>query len=167
MTNSRDIIAQLKEVKASRKLSLDAIAAMVEKNGSYISKATLSRLFAKGSEDVGFRYEETIKPVANALLNIETIEDGDVADMKAMKLIIQYKSQKIAELEEEISREKEKSRKKIEAEREQARRSISFLKEQVSLKDKRMDMLLDMVANRDDHTKQILDILQGNNKNNI
>lgn len=161
MTNSRDLIAQLKEVKASKKLSLDAIAEMVERNGSYVSKATLSRLFSKGSEEVGFRYEDTIKPVALALLNIETIEEDDVADTKAMKLIIQHKTQRIAELESEILKEKDKYHRKLEAEREQSRRSIDFLKGQIDLKDKRMDMLLDMVANRDDHTKQIIEILQG------
>lgn len=156
MTNTKEIIEQLKEVKVQKKLSVETIMHMIENNGSYVSKTTLSRLFSSNSDEMGFRYEETIKPVANVLLGIDHVEENEVADVKAMKYIIQNKAKKIAELEKELAEEKEKHQKKIEKEREQSRKSIDFLKDQINLKDKRMDMLLDMVIKRDEQYQEVL-----------
>ena len=74
MTNTRDIIIKLKEVREEKKLSYTDILTLLEANGQYLSKSTLSRVFAEGSEDLSFKYEETIRPIANALLDIETNE---------------------------------------------------------------------------------------------
>ena len=164
MTNTIEIIQQLKEVKAQRKLSVKEIMRMVENSGGYISQTTLSRLFSSNSEEMGFRYEETIKPVANALLGIDHVEEDEVADVKAMKYIIQNKAQRIVDLEKEIAELKEKHQKKLDKEREQSRRSIDFLKEQINLKDKRMDVLLDMVVKRDAQYEDLKKLVEQNQK---
>lgn len=164
MTNTKEIIQQLKEVKAQKKLSLDTIMRMIENDGGYISKTTLSRLFSKDSEEFGFRYEDTIKPVANVLLGIDHVEENEVADIKALKYIIQNKAQRIALLEKEMSELKDKHHEKLEKERAQSRRSIDFLKNQINLKDKRMDMLLDMVVKRDEQYQEVLKNVVGNKK---
>jgi len=156
MTNTKEIIEQLKEVKAQKNLSLDKIMNMIENEGGYISKTTLSRLFSKNSHELGFRYEETIKPVANVLLGIDHVEENEIADIKAMKYIIQNKENRIIELEKIIAEEKEKYYEKLEKERAQSRRSIDFLKDQICLKDKRMDLLLDMVIKRDEQYQEVI-----------
>lgn len=150
MTNTREIILKLKEVKQGKELSYSQILALMEKNGDYLSKSTLSRLFADGSENESFKYDETIRPVAKALLDIETIEDDDTMDVQAMKVLLRYKIKRIEEqdvqieqLKAALDREKVKSNEKIEKERERFNKSIDFLKEQIALKDKRMDMLLE------------------------
>lgn len=155
MTNTRDIIIKLKEVREEKGFSYSDILNLMEQNGEYLSKSTISRVFADGSEDLSFRYEETIRPIANALLDIETIEDTDNMDIQAMKLLLKYKIQRIEELERQVEhleaqldREKVKSHEKLEKERERFNRSVDFLKEQISLKDKRMDLLLDEVFDR-------------------
>ena len=109
MTNTKDVILKLKEVKADKGLSLDKILVMVENNGDYISKSTLARVFKDGSENGSFRYEETIRPIANALLDIENEEADDDAETLAFKSILKLKmrvidenSQKIEELQEQI-----------------------------------------------------------------
>ena len=102
MTNSRDLILKLKEVREEKGYSLTDIMKLVEDNGDFISKSTLARVFAEGSEDVTFRYEATIKPIANALLDIGTIEDTDNMDTQAMKLLLKYKSDRIQELERQV-----------------------------------------------------------------
>ena len=91
MTNTRDIIIKLKEVRQEKGLSFGDILTLMENNGDYLSKSTLSRVFAEGSEDGSFKYEETIRPIANALLDIETIEDTDNMDVQAMKSLLKYK----------------------------------------------------------------------------
>lgn len=166
MTNIREIIIELKKVREEKGLSYNDILDLMEENGDYLSKSTLSRVFADGSEEVSFRYEETIRPIANALLDIERIEDDDTLDTRAMKSLLKYKADKIEELERKIEQlelanaeEKIKYHEKLDKEREQSRRSIEFLKEQISLKDKRMDMLLDAIFTKDAQHKELLDTI--------
>ena len=163
MTNSKDVILKLKEVREEKGLSYSDILDLMEKNGDFLSKSTLSRVFAEGSEEIKFRYEDTIRPIAKALLDIETIEEDDNMDVRAMKSLLKYKIQRIEELEQQIehleaslNKEKLKYHEKLDKEREQSRRSIEFLKEQISLKDKRMDQLLEAVFEKDLQHKEML-----------
>lgn len=160
MTETKEIIIRLKEVRAEKRLSYTQILAMMEENGDYVSRATLSRLFGEGSETLTFDYENTIRPIANALLDIDTDEETDNMDVQAMKSLLRYKSRLIESLEDQIKELKEKHETEIanlkvkhheqlDSEREQSRRSIEFLKEQVSLKDKRLDYLFDSVSELD------------------
>ena len=164
MTNTKDIIIKLKEVREEKNLSYTDILNLMEKNGDFVSKSTLSRVFAEGSEELSFKYEETIRPIANALLDIETIEETDNMDVQAMKSLLKYKIQRIEELEKQVKnlesaldKEKIKYHEKLDAEREQYFRRIDFLKEQVSLKDKRMDLLLEAVFQKDKQQKELLE----------
>ncbi len=163
MTNTKDIILKLKEVRKEKDLSYGNILELMEENGDYLSKSTISRVFQDGSEDQSFRYEETIRPIAKALLDIETIEEDDNIDVQAMKSLLQYKIQRIEELEQQIeqlessfNKERVKFHEKMEQQREQWQRSIEFLKEQVSLKDKRIDILLDAVYAKDSRFEELL-----------
>jgi len=149
MTNTKDLIIKLKEVREEKGLSYNDILELMEKNGDFLAKSTISRVFADGSEEQSFRYEETIRPIANALLDIENDEDTDNMDTRAMKALLKYKIQRIEDLEKQIEqmqaaldKEKLKSHEKLDAERERYNKSIDFLKEQVAYKDKRMDLLL-------------------------
>jgi len=159
MTNTKDVILKLKEVRDEKQLSYGDILELMEKNGDYLSKSTISRVFQEGSEDQSFRYEETIRPIAKALLDIETIEEDDTTDIKAMKSLLKLKIARIEELESLLDKEKIKHHEKLEKEREQSRKSIEFLKEQVALKDKRMDMLLDAIVIKDTQQRELLDTI--------
>ena len=166
MTNTKDLIVKLKEVREEKGYSYNDIMELMEKNGDYLAKSTLSRVFADGSEEMSFRYEETIRPIAKALLDIENIEDDDNMDVKAMKSLLKYKIHVIEDLEKQIEhlqsaldKEKIKYHEKLEKERETFNRSIEFLKEQVAYKDKRMDLLLDAVSEKDKLHKEMLEKL--------
>lgn len=163
MTNTKDIIIKLKEVREEKKLSFQDIINLMEQNGDYIAKSTLSRVFSDGSEELHFKYDETIRPIANALLDIDHIEDDDVLDVIAMKTLLQYKDRRIKELEKQIqeletqiSKEKNKYHEKLEKERDQHQRSVEFLKNQINLKDKRMDQLLEAVFTKDLQQQELL-----------
>ena len=166
MTNTKDIIIKLKEVREEKNLSYNDILEMMEKNNDFVSKSTISRVFADGSEEMSFRYEETIRPIANALLDIETIEDDDNMDIKAMKTILKYKIQRIEDLEQQVehlqsvlNKQKLELYERLEEERARSERSIDFLKEQVAYKDKRMDLLLDAVQVKDKLHQEMLEKL--------
>ena len=166
MINTRDIILKLKEVRDEKGLSYNDILELMEKNGDFVSKSTISRVFSDGSEDLSFRYEETIRPIAKALLDMETIEDTDNMDVAAMKSLLKYKIQRIEELEKQVKalettldKEKLKYHEKMDKERETWSRSIDFLKKQVEFKDKRIDLLLDAVKEKDERYDSLLHII--------
>ena len=164
MTNTKDIILKLKEVREEKNLSFGDILDLMEKNNDYLSKSTISRVFAEGSEEQSFRYEETIRPIAKALLDMENIEADDNMDTRALKTLLKYKIERIEELEQQIEqlrstldKEKIKYHEKMDAEREAWGRSIDFLKEQISYKDQRMDFLLDAVKEKDKLHREMLE----------
>lgn len=150
MTNTKDVILKLKEVKKEKDLSLDRIIVLMEENGEFVSKSTLSRVFAKGSEEKLFRYETTLRPIANALLDIETIEIDDDIDTQAYKSLLKLKKNLMSELEqqneelkEELKDAKLKYHEKLKAETDKFQKSLDFAMHQIELKDKRIDQLLD------------------------
>lgn len=157
MNNSKEIIIKLKEVRLEKGLSLNDIVDLVEQNGDFISRSSVQRVFADGSEDATFKYDETIRPIANALLDIDRIETEDDLDTQALKILLQYKNQRIKELELQLDKEKLKYHEKLDKERDQSRKSIEFLKEQIAYKDKRMDLLLDSVKEKDARFNELLD----------
>ena len=166
MTNTKDIILRLKEVREEKGLSYNDILDLMERNGDFLSKSTLSRVFADGSEENSFKYEETIRPIAKALLDIEEIEEDDNTDVKAMKSLLKYKMQTIEDLEKKVEfleasldREKVKYHEKLDKEREQHQKSVDFLTHQIDLKDKRMDQLLEAVFQKDAQHKELLDTI--------
>lgn len=166
MTNTKDIILRLKKVRQEKNLSYSDILELMEKNGDFLAKSTLSRLFSDGSEELSFKYDETIRPVAKALLDIESIEEDDTMDIQAMKSLLKYKIQRIEELERQIEllksqldKEKIKYHEKLGKERATAAKSIEFLKEQVRYKDKRMDLLLQAVQDKDSRYDELLKMI--------
>lgn len=166
MTNTKDIIIKLQKVYKEKKLSYNKILDMMAKNGDYLTKATLSKMFSEGGENRSFDYEYTIRPIAKALLGIETIEVDDDMDTQAMKSLLRYKIQRIEELEHQIEqlktqldKEKIKHHEKLEKERESSRKSIEFLKEQINYKDNRMDLLLKAVQDKDVRYDELLKVI--------
>lgn len=156
MNKTRDLIIKLKAVKEEKGLSLNKIVDLIEANGDFISRSSIQRVFADGSEDCSFRYEETIRPIAKALLDIENIEDNDSLDTATLKALLKYKIQRIEDLENQLEHlqaaldnEKLKRHEKIDETRAEYERKIDFLKEQITLKDKRMDLLLDALLRKE------------------
>ena len=157
MPNTRQIILKLKEVREERNLSYDKIVSMLETNGDFLSKSSVSRVFKDGSEDKSFNYNTTIRPIAKALLDMETIEEDDSPEEQAMKIIMKAKMDRILELEEQVRELKEQNahekihyHEKLDKERETFRRSLDFMKHQIELKDKRIDILMDSMTRQMD-----------------
>jgi len=147
MTETKDIILKLKKVKEEKNLSLDKILELMQEHdySSTVSKTTLSRVFRDGSEDQTFNYEGTIRPIANVLLDLE-IENDDDIDTRAYKSILKLKKELIDDLEERIrtveNTEKAKYHDKLAAETEKFQKDMEFVKNQIELKDQRIDLLL-------------------------
>lgn len=172
MTNTKDIILKLKDVRQEKQLSFSDILDLMEKNGDFLSKSTISRIFADGSEDKSFRYEETIRPIANALLDIETIEQDDDIDTQAYKSLLKLKKDLIEDyaeqnkaLKEELetikNRERVKYAERLEKETKHFNDSLAFMTRQIQLKDQRIDALLatttELMTTNNTLLKQLMD----------
>ena len=154
MTDTKILLKQLKEVKQSKNLSLDQIVKLIEDNGDFVSKSTLSRVFSEGADETDFRYETTLRPICDALLDIETIEEEDSTDVKAYKTILKLKKDIIIELKEEVNAEKISCYEKLEEETAKFQKSLDFVKHQIELKDQRIDALMALTT----------ELMQTNNK---
>lgn len=154
MTNVKDVIMKLRAVRVEKDLSYDKILSMLENDGEFTSKSTLSRLFGNKWEEYSFDYERTILPIANILLDVDTLEADDDIDTKAYKSLLKFKmsiidenARQIKELKEEVQtvRDKERAKysEKLEKETIQFQHSLDFMMQQIQLKDKRIDMLME------------------------
>lgn len=172
MTNSKDLIREMKRVRDENGYSYGDMRKMMEANGDRpLSDASFSRIFEEDSENKrSFSYDYTLVPLARAILPIETIEENDTEDVKVLKEINKIKHTRIRELEleneklkEDIDAQKLKYHEKMDAEREAWGRSIDFLKEQISYKDVRMnefssrvERLLDMINKKDERIESLV-----------
>ena len=161
MTSTSELISRLKEVRQAKNLSYQDIVDLT--NGA-VSKTTVSRVFADGSEEVSFRFDETLKPIAGVLLDVDNFEENDSTTVLAMKSLLRYKSDCIIELENqikelnsELNREKIKQQEKFDIERRLYNDRITFLLHQIELKDKRMDQLLEAVFQKDKQIKEVME----------
>jgi len=168
LADTREIILALKRVYDKEDLSLDKVLAMVsEKYGkNSISKATLQRLFKDGSEDnpASFRYETTLIPLCNTLLNTNEGKTNDLL-LRFKKDLIEEYATLVSELKDEIKtikeHEKLKYAEKLEKETKHFNDSLAFMSHQIELKDQRIDALLttttDLMATNNKLLKQLMD----------
>ena len=87
----RKTIRRLKEIKAEQQLSYTQIMKMLEDAGQYVSEATLKKVFADGSEEKSFRYQDTILPLADVLLDLYGDKSG-IEDAESLREIIRENS---------------------------------------------------------------------------
>ena len=126
-----EIIRNLKRVRNENGLTISEIVNICEKNGEAVSETTVKKVFADGSETFGFNYENTLKPIINALLG----DHEETAETDMMISVAQYKEIKIRHLEEQLARMEESYKRRIE-----------FLKQQIDVKDDRIDKRDEMIS---------------------
>lgn len=140
----RKTIRRLKEIKAEQGLSISQIMEMLEKAGQFVSEPTLKKIFAEGSEERNFRYQDTIMPVADVLLDIYGDKSG-LDDAESLRQIIHEKNRyielilfKLEEQKEEYAREKAL----YEERKAMYERSIERLEKQIERKDRMIEQFM-------------------------
>ncbi len=161
LQDTKQIILALKRVYTEKSLSIDKTLVLVNEavGEGVVSRSTIQALFSKDSENGTrkFGYETVLKPLCTALLDIENDEEGDSADTLAYKSILRYKKEIIDEyaqqnqqLKEEIQtikdREKAKYADQLEKETKHFNDSIEFMRNQITLKDQRIDALMSLTT---------------------
>ena len=90
----RKQIKRLKQIKQEQGLSISQIMDLMEKQGKFVSEGTLKKVFADGSEEKSFRYQDSIAPVADVLLDIYGDTSG-LDDVESLRQIIHEKNKLI------------------------------------------------------------------------
>ena len=155
MELTKDLIKKLKIVKEERNLSYNDILRLVQENGGYVSKTSIVRVFSEESEDKSFM-QETLLPIANALLESDENKEDDDAEKQAKKALHKVYKERIEELQNMMNEMEIRHLKELEKERQQSRNSIEFLKEQITLKDKRMDQFIEAIFKKDRAYNELL-----------
>ena len=125
------IIRNLKRVRNEDGLSISDIVNMCEENGEAVSESTVKKVFADGSEAFSFNYESTLKPIINALLG----DHEEAPETEMMISVAEFKAAKIKDLEVQMARMEESYKRRIE-----------FLKNQIEIKDARIDKRDEMIS---------------------
>lgn len=138
---TKKLIAQLKTVKSEKKLSPQDIVDICQENGDFVSLSTVKRVFSPDSENMNFRYDVSIRPIARAILGLSEEFDPDEeetestqAEHDALRALVDLKNHLIEQLESGI-RDREatiqKTRESADATIAQKDRIISHLKDEV------------------------------------
>ena len=102
---NRFLITKLKQVRKQKEHSYQYIVDECERNGYSVSMSTVKRIFAEGSEEMGFRYS-TIRPVAVVVLGLDEVERSEAPtpdEADALRTLISIKDTQIEDLHRALS----------------------------------------------------------------
>ena len=134
--HTRDLILRLKEIRTEKGLTLQEISDMLDEAGCHVGITSIKKVFSEGAEDLGFRYHDTIEPIAKVLLDL--YDDQGDAEAFALKADLAVKDELIERLERELT----ENQQALDACRDDSRKRIDYLKHQITLKDERIDKLM-------------------------
>lgn len=140
----RRTIERLKEVREEHGLTIAQIMDMLDKANYPVSESTVKRVFAEGSEEQGFRYQDSIAPLADVLLDMYS-DDSDVEEIAALKSLTREKNKMIAYLMSRLNEQEQtfSTRLTFYEERKQIYdHHIEILEQQIKHKDSVIENLL-------------------------
>lgn len=157
-TKTREVILALKKVREENGYTLQRIQDMVLDAGGNLSISTVKKVFSEGSENLNFRYEDSVKPIADVLLRIHQPEKADEPEVEALRQIILLKNAILEETREELSRTKERETEiKADAQTKinylQSR--VEYLKTQIEKGDRLLNERRDFLYRKDDEIKSL------------
>ena len=148
----RKTIQRLKEIRDEQGLTITQITDLLERQGKFVSESTLKKIFADGSEDMNFRYQDSIAPVAEVLMDIYGDTSG-LEDAESLRQIIHEKNKLIEFILIKLE-EKElesQNREKLYQDRKDAfERTITALESQVKHLQEQLIRKEDAIERKDD-----------------
>lgn len=141
----RKTIHRLKQIKSEQGLTVPKIMDLMEERGQFVSEATIKRVFADGSEEQNFRYQDSIAPIADVLLDIYG-DTSNIDDTDSLRHIIKEKNKLIEFLMMKLDEQKEEfeKRKDLYEERKALyEKTIERFEIQIARKDELIERLLD------------------------
>ena len=163
MTNSKELVMEIKRIIEEEHLEPADLKKMMEEAGEIpLSPATFSRLKEKDSENNrNFNYDYTLAPLAR-VLGIDAIDANDTEEIKALKEMLRLKHVRIKELEQALDKEIIRRHEQLDELRQPNQKTLDFLKNELAIKNKRMDeqndrtnSLLDRIDKKDDRIEKL------------
>ena len=156
--NTRDLILRLKAIREEKGLTLQAISDLMDKSGHHVGITSIKRVFKDGSENLSFRYEDTIGPLADVLIGL--YDDQGNAEAAALKAELAVKDEIISRYKAEVDR----LTADLEKRGEDYDRGRGFLLEQIAHKDdlvkRMMNRVDEVLASNRDLLQQIQRLLE-------
>lgn len=140
----RRTIHRLKQIKSEQGLSIPKIMDLMEERGQFVSEATIKRVFADGSEEQNFRYQDSIAPIADVLLDMYG-DSSNLDDSDSLRQIIRDKNKFIEFLMmklDEKEQDFERQRTLYEERKALYEKTIGRFETQIALKDDLIERLL-------------------------
>lgn len=140
----RKTIHRLKQIKAEQGLTVPKIMDLLEERGQFVSEATIKRVFADGSEEQNFRYQDSIAPIADVLLDMYG-DTSNLDDADSLRHIIREKNKLIEFLMiklDEKEQDFERQRVLYEERKANYEKTISRFETQIARKDDLIERLL-------------------------
>ena len=120
------------------------IMELMEERGQFVSEATIKRVFADGSEEQNFRYQDSIAPIADVLLDMYG-DSSNLDDSDSLRQIIREKNKFIEFLMmklDEKEQDFERQRSLYEERKALYEKTIGRFETQIALKDDLIERLL-------------------------
>ena len=143
----RDTVDRLRKIKKDNGLTNSQIMDMLEKNNCYISEATIKKVFSDNNDPGSFKYQSTIAPLADVLLDIFS-DDSCSDDIAALKELIHDKNEMISILvvrNEEIRADYEKRLNHLQKQIGMLEDHLIFREKQIDKKDEIISKLLNKI----------------------
>lgn len=140
----RKTIHRLKQIKSEQGLTVQKIMDLMEERGQFVSEATIKRVFADGSEEQNFRYQDSIAPIADVLLDIYGDTSG-LDDAESLRQVIREKNKLIEFLMMKLDEKEQEFDKRISLYEERKalyEKSIERFETQIYRKDELIERLL-------------------------
>ena len=147
----REVVLQLKQVKAERGDTCVDIHNMLIAAGEELSISSVKRVFTEGSENQSFRYRDTLQPLVRVMLSVkeETTKENrpSETEVDALKSVILLKEAMIDELtKEKLKLEAALAEERVRSEEYRQnmaafRDQVNHLTVQIGRKDKIIDQL--------------------------
>lgn len=144
----RETVERLRKVKKDNGLTTAQIIDMLEERNCFISEATIKRIFSENNDPTSFKYQSTIAPLADVLLDLYCDNSG-TEDVAALKAIIHDKNQLISILvmkNDEIRADYEKRIAHLQKEVQRMEEHLMFRERQIDKKDEIISKLLSKVV---------------------
>lgn len=147
----RKTIERLKKAKAEKNLTIPKIMELLDARGAYVSESTVKRVFSEGSEEVNFKYQDSIAPLADVLLDLYN-DSSNIDDIDALRQIVREKNKLIEALMVRIEDMKQAA---IDT-KAAHERGVEHLKGQIKKLNERLDFREQCIERKDELFEMLL-----------
>lgn len=146
-TLKKDTVERLRKVKKEKEFTISTIMKMLEEKQFFLSENTVKRVFSENADPASFKYQDTILPLADVLLDFYEDQSG-TDEVEALKAMIRDKNMTISILvakNEEIRADFDKRIAHLQKQIDRLEKTLDFREGVVARKDEVIEKLINKV----------------------